>query len=249
MIIIKPLAIIKNKENLQNALQQIEYAARISHRSEEDMNVNKTKDFIQRVIIDRGDWSVTEHVSAQVEFIMERAISLETVRHRLFSYTQESQRFVNYKNKMRLSFIYPKPDIQCKHCLDGDEPTRINDFEYKHTLGGQLAHFNSIPCSYDPHWLYSIEKAEKSYISLLERGWRPQEARSVLPNAASTKILMTGNLRSWRHFFLMRTTKQAHPQMREITIPLLEEFKQLIPVLYDDILPNSIQIENVRKGS
>ena len=94
----------------------------------------------------------------------------------------------------------------------------------------------------------AIDEAERSYRGLLAKGWRPQEARSVLPNALASKIWMTGNLRNWRHFFLMRTTKEAHPQMRQVTIPLLAEFQKVIPVLYEDIEPGASQIENARKA-
>ena len=84
--------------------------------------------------------------------------------------------------------------------------------------------------------------------NLIEKGWRPQEARSVFPNALASKLIMTGNLRNWRHFFLMRTSKEAHPQMRQVTIPVLEEFKRLVPVLYEDIMPEARQIDNICKG-
>ena len=89
---------------------------------------------------------------------------------------------------------------------------------------------------------------EHCYKLLLQNGWRPQEARSVFPNALSSKIMVTMNLRTWRHFFLMRTSKEAHPQMRQVTIPLLAEFQRLVPVLYEDIVPESRQVDNIAKG-
>ncbi|HEV2174015.1 MAG TPA: FAD-dependent thymidylate synthase, partial [Nitrospira sp.] len=100
----------------------------------------------------------------------------------------------------------------------------------------------------DPDWTAAIEQCEASYRALLDKGWRPQEARSVFPNALSSKIVVTFNLRTWRHFFLMRTTKEAHPQMRQVTIPLLAEFQRLVPVLYEDIVPESRQVESIAKG-
>lgn len=63
----------------------------------------------------------------------------------------------------------------------------------------------------------------------------PQEARSILPNSLKTEIVMTMNLREWRHFFRLRTAEAAHPQMREIARPMLEAFKEKIPVVFDDI--------------
>ncbi len=77
--------------------------------------------------------------------------------------------------------------------------------------------------------------SEKAYNRLIELGASPQEARSVLPNSLKTEIVITYNLREWRHFFKLRCSKRAHPQMREITIPLLQEFKRQIPIIFDDI--------------
>jgi thymidylate synthase (FAD) len=70
--------------------------------------------------------------------------------------------------------------------------------------------------------------AENHYNYLLASGWTAQMARSVLPNSLKTEIVMTANLREWRHFFRLRTSPAAHPQMREIAIPMLAEFKRLV---------------------
>jgi thymidylate synthase (FAD) len=211
MNIVKPYAKIMEPELLSKALERIEYAARISHRSEDETGLN-TERFIRAVVLQHGDWSVTEHITASVEFLVDRGITHEIVRHRIAGYTQESTRFVNYAKKMPPSFIYPREGIP------------------------------------ETQWLKAIEQCETSYRNLLDLGWRPQEARSVFPNALASKIVMTCNLRSWRHFFLMRTSKEAHPQMREVTIPLLAEFQRLVPVLYEDIVPMSRQVDNIQKG-
>lgn len=84
-------------------------------------------------------------------------------------------------------------------------------------------------------WLAAMLDAERHYLRLLELGSTPQEARSVLPNSLKTEIIITYNLREWRHFFKLRCTKRAHPQMREISIPLLHEFQKRIPVIFDNI--------------
>lgn len=243
MKIIAPYVAIKNEEWLKGALQNVEYAARISHRSEDGQTEDSAANFIKRVVIDRADWSVVEHAPAQVEMIVDRGITHEIVRHRLFSFTQESTRFVNYKKKMPPLFLYPQVDVKCPNCLGGDEPSNIGGKWYHYDTSG-----NSTECVYDSDWLSAIDAAESRYKGLLEKGWRPQEARSVFPNALASKILITGNLRNWRHFFGQRTTIQAHPQMREVTIPLLAMFQQLVPVIFDDLTPNATQVENVRKG-
>jgi thymidylate synthase (FAD) len=78
-------------------------------------------------------------------------------------------------------------------------------------------------------------RSEVAYKKLLTDHWTPQQARSVLPNSLKTEIVVTANMREWRHIFKMRTPKAAHPQMREIMIPLLEEVNGAIPVLFEDI--------------
>lgn len=83
-------------------------------------------------------------------------------------------------------------------------------------------------------WLKAMLDAERHYLKLLALGSTPQEARSVLPNSLKTEIVITYNLREWRHFFRLRCSPKAHPQMREITIPLLKEFQRLIPIIFDE---------------
>jgi thymidylate synthase (FAD) len=90
-------------------------------------------------------------------------------------------------------------------------------------------------CEYEA-WRNSCQEAERAYMALLTRDATPQEARSVLPNSLKTEVIMTANLREWRHFFKLRTAKAAHPQMREIAIPLLLDLQNRIPVVFDDIL-------------
>jgi thymidylate synthase (FAD) len=148
-----------------------------------------------------------------VDFYVDRGVTHELVRHRLFSFTQESTRFVNYRKKMPPSFVQPGLD-----CADSDV------------------------------WEEAIGHCEAAYQALIESGVTPQIARSVFPNALASRIVVTGNLRNWRHFLLMRTTKEAHPQMREVTIPLLAEFKERIPVLFEDIEPLARQVDNIGKG-
>jgi thymidylate synthase (FAD) len=228
MKIIKASASIMDPDHLIFGLRNIEYGARISHRSEENMNENTWTRFIQNVVVDHGDWSVVEHASCSVIAVMDRGITHEWVRHRLMSFTQESTRFVNYEKKMPPSFIYPIVGVECKAC---SSEIKIHEED----------------CKYDRDWVYGIVDAESRYKSLLKKGWRPQEARSVFPNALAAKIMTSANLRSWRHLLLMRTTKEAHPQIRQICDPLLEEFKKYVPLLFDDIIPGETQISNMRK--
>jgi thymidylate synthase (FAD) len=161
-----------------------------------------------------GDWSIVEHVNATVDAVVDRGITHEIVRHRLFSFTQESTRFVNYEKKMPPKFVMPEVFINSALLMDD--------------------------------WKDAIDKIEKAYLGLIRAGVSPQISRSVLPNALASRIVMTSNLRNWRHFLIMRTTKESHPQMRQVTIPLLEEFKSMVPLLFDDIVPEARQADNLR---
>jgi len=87
-------------------------------------------------------------------------------------------------------------------------------------------------------WKDAMEDAERAYLRLIDLGEKPQIARSVLPNSLKTEIIVTANLREWRHIFKLRTSAKAHPQMREVMIPLLKEFQDKLGVLFNDIRPS-----------
>lgn len=91
-------------------------------------------------------------------------------------------------------------------------------------------------CSYFWHtWQMSCETAEKAYLDLLRAGYAPQEARAVLPNSTKTEIVMTANMREWRHFLRLRTDKAAHPMMQELALKILEQLRAKAPVFVEDI--------------
>ena len=95
-------------------------------------------------------------------------------------------------------------------------------------------------------WEEAMTVAESCYMRALANGVKPQIARSVLPNALASKIIVTFNLRTWRHFFIMRTSKEAHPQMKQVTLPLLKDFQERIPILFEDIIPEQRQADMMR---
>lgn len=91
-------------------------------------------------------------------------------------------------------------------------------------------------------WKEAMVACEEKYNQLIEMGATPQEARSVLPNSLKTEIVVTYNLREWRHFFKLRCSDKAHPQIREIALPILKEFKNKIPIIFDDFEINEEKI-------
>ncbi len=203
-------------------LQNIEYYARVSHASEESQTHDSYDRFLRSVVLQHGDMSVIEHEKVTCEFLVDRGITHELVRHRIGSYTQESTRFVNYQKKGgEAKFIKPDGLMPMRDGTEMTLPMRT--------------------------WFDAMQFAEDAYMNMTRDGVKPQIARSVLPNALASKIIVTYNLRSWRHFFIMRTSAEAHPQMRQVCDPLLAEFKEKIPILYEDIEPGQRQAEAMRR--
>lgn len=194
----------------EEILRSIEAVARVCYKSEEKITPTSAPDFVRNLVQVRKHESVMEHRSVTVRFIVDRGVSHELVRHRLASYSQESTRYCNYSNEKF-----------------GEEITVIR------------------PCFWEPcdpktcdlymQWKFGCEYAEKNYFALLKKGASPQQARSVLPNSLKTEIVMTANLREWRHVLALRCSTAAHPQMRQVMLPLLRTFKQYLSPLFEDI--------------
>lgn len=215
MNLIKPSYEILTDLNV-TILQHLEMAGRTCYKTE----VGSTPDFIKKRI-ETGHESVIEHSSITIRFICDRGVSHELVRHRLCSFSQESTRYCNY-SKDQLTFIIP-----CWFTEDVSEITNLRGF------GPEMINFGSNTRI----WLHSMFDAEENYNVLISQGWQPQQARSILPNSLKTEIVMTTNIREWRLILKQRTSKAAHPQMRELMIPLLTELKRRLPVVFDDINP------------
>ena len=193
-------------------LKRIEQAGRVCYKSEEKITNDSCAPFV-KMLISRGHEAMIEHCTFTVKFVCDRGVSHEIVRHRIASFAQESTRYCNYSADKF-----------------GNEITVILPFFFDTGMGTA-----SNSAVYE-EWKTACEVAERAYFKLLEYGAKPEEARSVLPNSLKTEIVVTMNLREWRHFFKLRTAKAAHPQMREITTPLLETLKRQIPVVFDDIM-------------
>lgn len=205
---IKPYTQIYGEINGQEILKKIEAVGRTCYKSEDKIKDGSAERFVA-ALIKRGHEAMLEHESITIKFVVDRGISHELVRHRIASFAQESTRYCNYSKDdfcSEITFIIP-------------EYLGYNTEQWK-------------------VWKETMKACEDAYFKLLNIGLMPEEARSVLPNSLKTEVVMTANLREWRHFFKLRaanTTGKAHPQMLEVTIPLLEELKQLIPVVFDDI--------------
>jgi thymidylate synthase (FAD) len=205
MKIIEPFFEFLNINDGKNLLKSIEKAGRVCYKSEDKITSDSSKEFIRK-ILQSGHESVIEHEKITVKIVCDRGVSHEIVRHRIASYSQESTRYCNYsKDKF------------------GNELTLIRPFFWQN----------------DPEkytiWKETMQVIENNYNKLISQGAKPEEARSILPNSLKTEIVVTMNLREWRHFFKLRTSAEAHPQMREIALPMLRQFKEKIPIIFDDI--------------
>jgi len=203
MNIIRPSHTILSSINGVEILKHLEQCGRTCYKSEFQITPDSCYSFIRKIIT-LGHESVLEHISISVKIIGSRSMSHQLVRHRLASYSQESQRYVSY-NKDRF----------------GKEITVISPFE-EGTKPYKI-------------WEKSTKQAEKDYFKLLDSGAAPEDARSVLPNSCKTEIIVTMNLRSWRHFLKIRCDKHAQLEIRTIAQSILAEFQQLIPVIFDSL--------------
>ena len=193
-------------------LKLIELIGRTCYKSEDKIaeDGSTAKKFVKQ-LINSGHEAMLEHSLLTVKFTVDRGITHELVRHRLFSFAQESTRYCNYsKDKFgnQITFIVP--------CY----------LDYINLNGGFY------------EWKKACIEAEEAYFKMLNEGFTPQEARAVLPNSTKSDIIVSGNYRQWRHFFNLRAaevTGKVHPQMKEVTIPLLEEVHNRIPIVFDDI--------------
>ena len=196
--------------------KRIEQAGRTCYKSESAITDESSERFV-RNLIKRGHEAMLEHASITVKFTVDRGVSHELVRHRLASFAQESTRYCNYsKDKFGRELTFIKP------CF-----------------------FEEGTAKYSA-WVDAMKLAESFYLSMIDYGATPQEARSVLPNSLKTEVVMTANIREWRHILNLRAagvTGAPHPQMLEVMVPLLKEMKTKLPALFDDIQPMNLEKE------
>ena len=208
MRIIDPSVELINAPTYDALLNTIEVAGRVCYKSEDKIQEGSAEKFIAG-IIKRGHEAVIEHGVLTVKFICDRGVTHEIVRHRIASYCQESTRYCNYS--------------QDKF---GNEITVIRPcFLTEGTRKYEL-------------WHCACDRAESAYFDMLICGCTPQEARSVLPNSLKTEVVMTANIREWRHFIKLRTSEKAHPQMRQVAGMLQNLLVEKYPVFFKEVEGN-----------
>jgi thymidylate synthase (FAD) len=209
MRVIKPSVEIlfpKTKELATEILKVVELGGRNCYKSEDKICEGSYNKIIGMLRTLKHE-SVLEHGNISVRMIGSRAFTHQLIRHRLAAYSQESQRYVNYsKNKFN------------------NEVTFIEPFGFEDRSPER-----------QEHWKKSMEAAEKAYFEDIKLGGKAEQAREHLPNSCKTEIVVTMNLRAWRHFFKMRCDKHAQLEIRMIAKDLLAKMHDLMPVIFEDL--------------
>ncbi len=212
MIIEKPSFEILSTDTYEDMIARVEMAGRVCYKSESNISEGTAAAFIKN-ILKRGHESVIEHASITARVICDRGVTHEIVRHRVASYSQESTRYCNYSKD--------KFDNQIR-CID-----IATGFEYNLNDETDKKKYEI--------WKQAMEDAERHYFDMLNLGAKPQEARSILPNSLKTELIITMNIREWRHFFKLRADAFAHPQMRELARMMLVCFIEKYPIFFEDL--------------
>lgn len=232
MNLIHPSYEIITKIDGEAILKKLEMAGRTCWQS------HPTEDSAEKfckMILSKKHESVIEHESITIKFIVSRSFLAEITRHRIASYSVSSTRYINYAKK-GLEFIIPTwmnltpgnyRDVIDNSFLSSYHRIYCNDeIYYGDNDRSKTDEWNFI------NYLLEVEDLYNRYI---KNGRSPQEARAILPNCLKTTIVMTANLREWKLVLKLRADKAAHPEMRQIMCPLLEELKGKVPVIFDGI--------------
>ena len=199
------------------------------YKSEDKITTDSYKKIIPSVI-SKGHTSTIEHVSFTFRIITSRDVLQELVRHRIASYSVESTRYCNY-NKKGMQFIKP--------AFVSDEDLNKAIELYKYLSEDRVKLLNSDKTSNDVkcifRWLEDINAAETSYNYMIEHGWKPQQARAILPGCLKTEIVMTMNCRSLLNFIELRTSNSAHPDIVIIAKEIQKIVTEICPEIFGNI--------------
>lgn len=237
MELIKPSIEFIDEINRDAVLQKIEKAGRTCYKSEEKITPTSAAKFVTN-LVNRGHWAMVEHGgSYSVKIITDRGVTHEIVRHRLASYAQESTRYCNYCNNKfgeDIKFVIPAGKI------DKLPEGKLDPIFFKDVVIGFVKRENpnkQLVLNEDELiFLTSLYQAECAYKNYINCGHTPQEARALLPNALKTEIIVTMNLREWKHFIELRsqgTTGAPHPDMKIVADMIYNYFSYALPEIFN----------------
>lgn len=184
-------------------MKNIERACRTCYRSEGKISEESYKTLLKNCIT-RGHESVLEHEKVTVRMYCDLGVYKDLTRHRIASFSIESTRYCNYgKDKFDNELKVIKP-------CNIEEGTKL----YK-------------------NWKNACEAIEKNYMEMSNEGALPDQLRMILPHSIAAEVTMTANIREWKHILNLRTSKHTHPSIRQVLIPLLLHFKEIMPEIFD----------------
>lgn len=230
MKLIKQYSEILTKIDGDEIIKNIANIARTCYKSEANSSKEKDEALVKRLIESKHE-AMLEFADVTVKFTTSIGITREIIRHRLSSFANESTRYCNYnKDKFNneITFIIPSYlDIPEGNYIywDGDW-VDMNKMKIQLPADGKDVISN---------WLFALNHAETTYRILSNKGWKAEQAREVLPMGTKSELCMKANLREWRHFFKLRCSKAAHPDIRVLALNLLKQFHEQIPIVFDDL--------------
>lgn len=229
MRIIKPLVVVETEIDPIAWPKKIEYYTRKCYKSEGKMGPDTYDQFVRRIFRTMKHEGIIEHFTVSVTMITDRGVSHEHVRHRMASYLQESTRYVDYSGK-GVTFILP-PWVSPFEPANSEPPQDV--------MWNRALEWNDFvsDCISDE---IRYNKWRNTY------KWKPQQARYFLPNGIKTEYVATKNLGSWYNFFRKRADVAAHPQIRQLAVPLLNYFKEKLPMIYDGFATPELDYEPAR---
>ena len=186
-------------------MKRIERACRTCYRSEGKITEDSYKTLLKNCIT-RGHESVLEHEKVTVRMTCDVGVYKDITRHRIASFSIESTRYCNYgKEKFNSEIKFIKP-------CNMDEGSKVYSL-----------------------WEDTCKKIEKNYVEMSKLGAAPDELRMILPHSTAAEVTMTANIREWKHILLLRTSNHTHPAIRQLLIPLLLHFKEIMPEIFNDV--------------
>ena len=189
----------------KRVMQNLERACRTCYRSEDKITEDSYKTLLKNCI-NRGHESILEHEKITVRLICDIGVYKDLTRHRHASFSIESTRYCNYgKDKFENQIKFIDP-------VNIDHNTKL--FE---------------------EWEKCCLNIEKCYIKMSKDGATPDQMRMILPHSTAANVTMTANIREWKHILELRCTKHAHPAVEQVMIPLLLEFKENMPEIFENI--------------
>ena len=186
-------------------MKKIEKACRTCYRSEGNITEDSYKKLLTNCIT-RGHESVLEHEKVTVRMCTDIGVYKDLTRHRIASFSIESTRYCNYgKDKFENEIKFIKP-------CNIEENTELYS-----------------------EWIDACKTIEEKYLNMAKIGATPDQMRMILPHSTAAELVMTANIREWKHILTLRTTNHVHPSVRQVMIPLLLHFKREMPEIFGEI--------------